>query len=385
MRLGLSAGLLVAGVALSGCTTVGGWFSRGDDNAAVKPAALTEVTGTVAMVRAWEAGVGPAGSHVFSPASDGAAVFAAAADGRIVKLDLASGRELWRIETGRKLSAGVGVGDGLVVVGTPRGEVLAFRTEDGQAAWSTTLSGEILTAPVAAHGAVAVRGNDGRVWLLNAHDGKQRWLYSRALPALILRVPGDLLLTERALYAGFPGGKLVALSPTNGAVLWETTVALPRGATELERVTDVTGALSADARLLCAAAYQGRVGCFDRANGNPVWARDISSLAGVDLGDRFLFVVDEHDVVQGFDRLRGASLWKLDRLRDRRLTTPVVVGGQVAVADYQGYVHLLSLEDGANLARAASDGSPIRGRMLPLASGLIAQTANGGVMAFRIQ
>jgi hypothetical protein len=50
-----------------------------------------------------------------------------------------------------------------------------------------------------------------------------------------------MVVRDDVLYAGFPGGKLVALDATNGAQLWETTVALPRGATELERVADVMG------------------------------------------------------------------------------------------------------------------------------------------------
>ena len=42
-------------------------------------------------------------------------------------------------------------------------------------------------------------------------------------------------------------------------------------------------------------------------------------------------------------------------------------------------------KDGAFAARASTDGSPINGVMIPLKSGLIVQTANGGVMAFKIQ
>jgi outer membrane protein assembly factor BamB len=57
----------------------------------------------------------------------------------------------------------------------------------------------------------------------------------------------------------------------------------------------------------------------------------------------------------------------------------------VAVGDYQGHVHLINAEDGAFAARAATDGSAIRGVMLRLKSGLVVQTAGGGVYALRIQ
>jgi outer membrane protein assembly factor BamB len=391
MRI-LLALLLAAG--LAGCSTtkdmlggVGNWFGLGGGAAArVKPAELGEIKASVTLNRAWEVNVGAGKSYVFSPATDGQAVYAASAEGRVVKIDLASGRELWRVDAKQTLSAGVGLGAGLALVGTPKGELLAYRTDNGNLEWTAKLSGEIVSTPVAAAGMVAARGNDGRVWLFNAVDGKQRWVYSRQLPALILRIPGDLLLTERALYAGHPGGRLTALALTNGAPLWEVNVALPKGATELERIADVSGALTGDGRMVCAAAYQGRIGCFDMVTGNPAWLRDFSGLGGVELGERFLFAADEHSVIQGYDKQRGASLWKQEGLRDRGVITPLVLtGNRVAVADYQGVIHLLGLEEGGLVGRASTDGSPVVGRMLALDRGLVAQTANGGVYAFKIQ
>lgn len=376
--------LLAAG--LTGCSTIGGWFGMSDSGAAkIKPAELVQFKQTVELTSMWDVSVGKSAPYVFSPASDGQAIYAAGKSGRIVKIDPATGHELWRIDAGRTLSAGVGVGAGLVMVGTPKGELLAYRTDNGQLAWTAHLSGEILVPPVVSGGMVAVRGNDGNVWLLNSGDGKQRWVYNRALPALILRDPGNLLLTDHALFVGFPGGVMVALALNNGAPLWEANVAMPKGATELERISDVTGPLVADDRVVCAAAYQGRIGCFDQTNGNPVWVRNFSGLTGVDMGDHYLFAADEHALIQGFDITSGASPWKQESLRDRSLTTPAVVAKYLAVGDYQGYVHLFNQDDGAMVARAASDGSAVTGQIIALKSGLVVQTDKGGVYAFRIQ
>ncbi len=378
------AALLLLAVSLSGCSWFGGWFGSG--KAAVKPAELTEFKASVTLARAWDANVGSAGNYVFSPATDGQAVYAAGKDGRIAKFDLASGRELRRIEAGRTLSAGVGVGEGLVLVGTPKGELLAFKAADGSKAWSANLSAEILVPPVAAGGAVAARGNDGKIYLLEAETGKQRWNYSRALPALTLRQQGHLQIGETALYAGHAGGKLSALALNNGAAQWEVNVALPKGATDLERIADVAGPLGLDERSVCAVAYQGRVACFDRISGNTLWARDVSSLSGVDMDANWVFVADDHDALLAFDKARGNNAWKQDKLRDRRLSSPVAVADKyVAVGDLQGYVHLVRHEDGAFAARVATDGSAIQGVMLPLKSGLVAQTANGAVYALKIQ
>ncbi|MBM4180987.1 MAG: outer membrane protein assembly factor BamB [Betaproteobacteria bacterium] len=377
--------LLVLGLALSlsGCSWFGDWF--GPSTPVVKPAPLPDFKAVVSLERAWDARVGEAGAYEFSPGTDGQAIYAAGRDGRIVKLDIASGREIWRIDAGRALSSGVGVGEGLVLVGTPKGELLAFKSADGARAWTAMLSGELLTPAEAVNGLVAARTNDGRIDLLEAATGKARWSTTRSLPTLILREQSHLLLGVNAVYAGHAGGRLSALTLNNGAPQWEANVALPRGATELERIADVTGTLAMDDRRVCAAAYQGRVACFDRANGNTLWARDTSSTGGVDLDERQLYVVDASDSVAAFDKNRGNNPWKQDKLRDRKLSSPVAVGDKyVAVGDYQGYVHLIQADDGAFAARAATDGSLIKGIMLPLKSGLVVQTANGGVYALRI-
>lgn len=376
--------ILAAALTLTGCSTVSGWLGGG--KAASKPAELVDFKPSAVLTRAWSASVGGAGAHVFSPASDGQAVYAAGQDGRLAKFDLASGRELWRVDAGRALSTGVGVGENLVLVGTSKGEVLAFSAKDGAPLWRATLSGEILVPPVAAAGLVAARANDGRIYMLEAASGKLRWQYSRALPVLTLREQGHLLLTDTALFAGHAGGRLTALALNNGAPLWETNVALPRGATELERIADVTGPLALDRRLVCAAAFQGRVGCFDRRSGNAAWARDFSALRGVDMDERQVYVADERGALSAFDKNRGTNPWKQDKLRDRELSSPVAVADRfVAVGDFQGHVHLLDVETGAFAARAASDGSAIRGAPLALRAGLVVQTANGGLFVYRIE
>ncbi len=375
---------LLLAITLSGCSWFGGWFGSG--RSAVKPAELTEFKASATLIRAWEANVGPSDPYLFSPGTDGQAMYAAGREGRIVKLDLATGREAWRIEAGQPLSAGVGVGEGLVLVGTVKGDLLAFKTADGAPAWRAKLSSEILVPPTAHGGVVAARTNDGGISLLEAATGKVRWNYSRRLPVLTLREESQMLLTDTALYAGQAGGKLTALALNNGAPQWEVNVALPKGATDLERIADVAGPLAMDDRMICAAAYQGRVACVDRVTGNGIWARDISALRGVDMDDHSVYVADDHDALFAFDKGSGSNTWKQDKLRDRKLSSPVAVAGRyVAVGDLQGYVHLINAEDGAFAARAATDGSAINGVIYPLKSGLVVQTSKGGIYAFKIQ
>jgi outer membrane protein assembly factor BamB len=377
MRL-MAVGLTLA---LSGCGTVGGWFGSGP--AREKPAELVEFKPSASLVEAWKSDTGDSSGHLFHPQADGEDVFAAGGS-RVVRLAVATGKTVWKTETGVKLSAGTGVGQGLVLAGGSKGELLALDPASGEVRWKMTLSSEVSGQLLAVADTVIARTGDGRVHGLAAADGSRKWLYSRNLPALSLRGSGGMVVRDDVLYAGFPGGKLVALDATNGAQLWETTVALPRGATELERVADVMGNPVVDERQVCAVAYQGRVACFDRRNGALLWARDISSNSGLTMDARNLYVTDDKDAVIAYDKSGGRAGWRQDKLARRQVTPPLALGDWVVVADGEGYVHVLSAEDGSFVARAKVD-SGVRTAPVDIGPGFAVQTDKGRVVAFRLE
>jgi len=382
--------VIVAGLALalSGCSmvnsmtgTVGGWFGAGPAKA--KPAELVEFKPAAALTEAWKGDTGDAGNTLFRPQAEGDDVFAAGGS-RVVRLAVPTGNTVWKIDTGVKLSAGAGAGQGMVLAGSGKGELLALDLASGQLRWKMALSSEVTGQLLAVNGTVIARTGDGRVHGLAAADGSRKWLYTRNLPALSLRGSGGMAVRDDVIYAGFPGGKLVALNAANGAQLWESTVALPRGATELERVADVMGDPVVDEQQVCAVAYQGRVACFDRRNGAPLWARDTSSNSGLAMDERNVYVTDDKDAVTAYDKTSGRAGWRQDKLARRQVTAPLALGVWVVVADGEGYVHVLSADDGSFVARARVDSS-VRTAPVDIGPGFAVQTAKGTVFAFRLK
>ena len=346
-----------------------------------KPAALAPLPQAQAWRVLWSANVGSAAGFELSPALAGDAVFAAARDGAVVRLDAADGRERWRVALAARLSGGVGADAATLAVATNEGAVFALDAGTGKQRWRAQVSSEVLAAPRIAAGLVLVRSADSRIHALDQADGKRRWAYQRAPAALRLRTPQGMTPHEDLLYAGFSGGKLVALALDGGTLRWEATVADAKGTTELERVTDVVGEPVVVGREVCAAAFQGRVACFDAQNGSLLWAREISSVSGVGADARYAFVADERGAVHALDRTNGRSLWKQDRLAHRQLSRPLPLGAQIAVGDLEGFVHLLARDSGAFVARAATDGSAVRAAPLALPRGFLVQTQAGGLFA----
>lgn len=377
--------VFAAALTLAGCGSLSlnplDWFTR---SAPPPPAPLAEIANPVPTRTLWQASVGKAGLGVFTPAVTREAVYAAAEDGTVVRFDAATGKELWRVRIPTRLTSGVGADESLVVVGSAEGEVIALETT-GETRWRARVSSEVLAPPVLSGELVIVRSADSRIFALDARDGRRRWVFQRAAPPLTVRSPAGAVVRAGFVFAGFSGGKLVAVSTANGGLRWEGTVALPKGTTELERVSDVIGMPWVGEREACAAAFQGRVACFDLNNGNQIWAREISSSAGLGVDARAVYVSEDRGAVAAFSRTSGTSLWRQDRLANRQLTAPLPLGREIAVGDLQGYVHLLSQDSGAFVGRIATDGSRIVSTLVPFQGGFLVQTSGGSLYALALR
>jgi outer membrane protein assembly factor BamB len=348
-----------------------------------KMAELQPIQASMQARVAWSESVGKGGGYVFAPAVSGASVYAAGSDGSVIRVD--DGSLVWRINAGLPLSAGVGADGKLVAVASPEGDVLVFSAVDGKLAWKAKATSEILSPPVVQEGLVIVRSSDNCLAAYDAADGRRKWLYQRPQQALALRMTAPPVVSGQYAFAGFPGGKLIAVSLSDSVAVWEGTVALPKGTTELERVADVASSPVIAGTTICAVAFQGRVACFDLNNGHLLWARDMSSSVGLAMDSRYLFVTDEKSAVHALDLSSGSSVWKQDALSRRGVSAPLPQRGLVAVADAQGIVHFLDRESGAFAARVATDGSPVLAPPRSFGRQLLIQTDKGGLYAIEVE
>ena len=342
-----------------------------------KPTPLGPISATVTPRAAWTAQVGKSGDFTFRPEAEAGRVYAAAADGTLTVLEEASGRVAAKVETKKRFSGGLEVGAGKVIAGTLKGEIVALDLA-GQSAWTTSVAGEVIAPPAIAGRTVVVRTADGRIFGLALDDGKRRWVFQRPTPALLLRSEAGVVALGRDVLAGYPNGKLIALDLEDGKLTWEVTVTLPRGTTELERIADVAGLPVLEGGTVCAAAYQGKVACFDIQSRNTIWSRDLSSSRALARDARYLYLVDDSGAVHALDKNSGASVWKQDKLQYRRVTDPVPFEGKVVVGDGFGFVHVLSPDDGALIGRLETDGSRVLS-IVPTGKSLLVQTEKGSL------
>ncbi|GDX60587.1 hypothetical protein LBMAG32_01210 [Nitrosomonadaceae bacterium] len=246
-----------------------------------------------------------------SPASNKGEVYAAYTNGQLACFDSVTGSQLWSINTQHKLSGGVGISEEMLLVGTFKGEILAY-DKKGKFLWEASVPSEVLSQPQVDRNIVVVRTTDNKIYALDATSGKRMWIYQGPSLPLTVRSSAGVLVIGGGVFAGFSGGKLVAINLSNGGLVWEASVSKPRGVTELERMVDITSLPVIDNRQICAVAYRGRVACFDIANGNNIWGRDISSSAGLAMDSKHVYVSDDDGSVVAYNKESGTKIWKKD-------------------------------------------------------------------------
>jgi len=308
-------------------------------------------------------------------------IYVASHDGKLQARSTVDGHLLWETETERLLAAGPALSAHLLIMGTTHGEVLAFDIDTGQQKWSTTVSSEVLAVPVIAKGKVIVRTTDGKVIALREDDGGFIWAVEHSVPALSIRGAGSPLVLDDVIIVGGANGKLFGLQLADGKALWDSTIVMPSGRSEVERLVDLDVDPIESRSSIFISSYQGGTSAVSESDGEVVWRNEsVSSYTGISADYRYLYISDTHSEVYQLDQRNGASLWKQKDLHNRQLSTAIVYGNYVVAGDYQGYVHWLSTTDGRLLSRIKIGKSPIQNKPV-VADGIVYVYAKDGTLA----
>ena len=375
--------LVLAALALSAC----GMFGD-DDEKALEPLELVDIETKVKVRRLWSTKVGASAEFLrvaLQPASDGNRIYAASRDGNVVALDPASGKTIWRSELEMELSAGPGVGEDLVIVGAAKGDVIALNADSGEEMWRTNLRGETLARPVIENDTVMVLTIDNRLRALSAFDGSSRWIIEQSTPDLTMRGSAPPITVGTTVIAGFDNGRLVAVNIASGDRVWESLLSPPTGRSDLERLADIDGLISAVGADIYAVGYQGNLAAIASESGQVMWSRDVSSYAGVSADWNNLYTVDEEGVVIALVRRNGDESWRQNSLLRREPTVPVSYMSTVVVGDLEGYLHFFSNFDGDPVARVRAGSNAISVEPVVVANRLFVQGDDGKVSAYVIQ
>ncbi|RPE81702.1 outer membrane protein assembly factor BamB [Vulcaniibacterium tengchongense] len=394
MLLRSSLALLCA-FALGGCSTIKGWFGDGDKEKEAKagePAELTDITPSVEVAKLWSARAGKGEGRIGvgqRPAVADGRVYAAAIEGGVRALDLQTGKQVWEFrpekKSGLRLSGGPGAGEGLVVVGGLDGEVIALDAASGEEKWRAEVPNEVIAPPAIGLGMVFVRSNDGRVTAFDAATGERRWFWTQDVPPLSVRGNDAPVLGPGFVFVGNDDGTVTALAANDGRPLWDQAVAQPEGRTELDRMADIDGTPVLEGTTLYATSFKNATLAIDAPSGRPMWNSGQGGVGRLGVAADRLIVTDRTGTVYALDKATGSALWSQPALLNRKVSAPAVQGDYAVVADYDGYVHWLKLENGEFAARERAGGEAVKAAPVVADGVLLVQNVDGELTAFKLQ
>jgi outer membrane assembly lipoprotein YfgL len=344
-----------------------------------KPAGLVKNPELLAVRTAWSAAIGKV-DFPLAVATVGNTAYLASSSGTVVALDTRTGGDVWRVELGTPLTAGVGSDGRHTAVVNKENELVVL--ENGKESWRQKLGALTLTAPLVAGGRVFVLSADRTTAAFDVLSGRRLWLQTRSNDSLVLAYAGVLTALGDTLVSS-QGGRLIGVNPQNGSIRWSVSIANSRGTNEVERLVDLVAGVSREGDELCARAFQSAVGCVDAARGRLVWTKPNVGATGIHGDKNTVFGVESNGRVTAWKRTDGDRLWSFDGLLHRELGTPLLVGRALVVGEDDGTVHFLSAVDGSTVNRVPTDGSALAVAPLLQGATVILVTQRGRVLGLR--
>jgi outer membrane protein assembly factor BamB len=213
-------------------------------------------------------------------------------------------------------------GDG-AYFGLNNGHVFALDAATGEVRWSFTgARRDVWAAPVVDENAVYVGSLDHHLYALDRGTGDLLW--SEDMGAALAGTPS---LRDGRLYVGTFGSRLAALDAATGDEVWS----VPTG-------NWVWSGPAFDNGTLFVADVSGTLYAFPAGGGDPLWRATPGGQmrARPAVAEEQLYAGDRQGTLYAVSLGNGSVLWQVKLQRGQILVEPVVTGGVIVVAPYNG-------------------------------------------------
>lgn len=385
MNLSVKPLLLLAVVVLTACSSK-------------EELVLPPVTNSIEPVKVWQHSLGSGVEHYESkltPVIVNDTVYAASREGLVAAYELQSGKRKWVFDLRKpeggsvwssisdvwsgdnaRISGGISYGYDKLYFGTENGDVVALSTE-GKLLWRVEIKGEVLARPATGDGLVVVATGAGSLIALHPDSGEQRWLFEHEQPALTLRGVSEPVIETGGVIYGSGSGHLGVLISERGYQAWEEQIAIPKGSTDLSRLVDIDAKPIVRAGVIYSIAYNGELVALELRSGRPLWKRDYASFRNMTMAGDTLYLVDSVGRIYAIDSRGGTEVWGQQGLHKHFLTAPAVYKNYLVLGDNEGNLHWLDRNTGEFVARQSMDSSGFYTEAVTDGNHLLVQSRNG--------
>ena len=386
MKLQVKQAVLLAALVLAGCS------SKKEE------LVLPDVTNVIQPEAVWDSSIGSGIEHYESsltPIIVKDTVYAASRAGLVAAFDLETGKRKWQFDLRKpagdsfwqsisdvwsgdnaRISGGISFGYDKLYFGTENGDVVALSTA-GELVWRTDVKAEVLVKPAVGDGLVVVATGAGKLVALHPDNGEQRWQFESEQPPLTLRGVSEPVIQSGGVVYGSGSGKLGVLIAERGYQAWEEAVGVPAGATDLSRLADVDAKPVIIGGTVYSIAYNGSLIAMELRSGRQIWKREYASFRNMAVSGDTLYLVDSVGRIYALDSRSGTEKWSQFGLHKHFLTGPTVYKEYLVVGDNEGNLHWLNRETGDFVARQSMDSSGFYTEAVTDGTYLLVQSRDG--------
>lgn len=349
----ITCALTVLTLALAGCA------GKTNKVPEVKPNPLPKISQTKTLVPVFSTSV--SSTEKADPLrlrldADNGVVFAIDPKGEVTAFN--GKQRLWQKKVSKDtLSSGVEAADGIVVVGSNKGQLIALDQQTGEQRWTAQLTGAILAPSLIHAGRVITVTNDGTVYAHEVASGAQVWTYDLPNVQFSLRgMAAPVPLDARNVLIATSNAYIYAIDALSGVPKLQRRVAISDGRSDIQRLIDIDGDPVVAGQFIVTTSYQGQVTVFDLASQQVIWSEEASSIQRPEVVGNGVFVAQTDGKISAYEITTGQPLWENDQLLNRQLSNPVMLGTELVVGDLDGVLHLLDPSTGQIIGRAKTSG-----------------------------
>jgi outer membrane protein assembly factor BamB len=314
------------------------------------------------LSRIWDANIGQ-GSKDYEKLTASPVI----ADGVIYTMDVRGNVRAFRAENGRNLwlaeirqpgerskvayGGGLAFADGKIYATTGYGILAVLDASSGSELWRHDAGLPLRGAPTVADGRVFILTHDNQLFALSASDGDLLWDFIAIAEDATVLGASSPAVDEGTLIAAFASGELMALRAANGQMAWQDALTRTGSLTALATLNDIVGQPVVDRGRVYAINHSGRFVAVDIRSGERVWENNIASLSTPWIAGSYIFVVTADGEVVAVSALSGRVHWvtPLQRFQKPekrkgviRWSGPVLAGDRLFVVSSHGYLLTVS-------------------------------------------
>jgi outer membrane protein assembly factor BamB len=306
-----------------------------------------------------------------------------------------SGHEIWTVQFAPRrgldreaFGGGLAIADGTLFISSGYRFIAAVDLATGKQKWRIETAAPIHSAPTVVGGKLFVSDVDDQFFALDAATGKSLWEFqaleepARMLEASSAAVSGDVVL------APFASGEVVALSSVNGTQLWEDELSLTNRNNALSEIRDIAGRPVVYRGDVIAGSHAGVVAAIDLHTGQRRWSDPITTITSPWPAGDVVYVTDISGRVICIARDSGQVYWIRDlnkgvKKKQRAIYSgPVLASGRLIVVNDKGLALSLNPKTGATTSKL-NLGSPAFLNPIGVNGTLYVLTMGGELVAIR--